>query len=536
MPAAIAPPACVGDGVSAASRSRASAAARCVRLLLATALVAPFLAGAGLVAQQTPAATSSTAPAASAAREILLESAVTTEHAVTIKGQRVPYRATAGTEPVWDSDGEPVASMFYVYYERSDVRDRTTRPLVFSFNGGPGSASVWMHIGYTGPRFLNIDPEGFPTQPYGVQQNNHSILDVADIVYVDPVNTGFSRIFGDADRSQFFGVNEDVQYLSRWIDAFVSRVGRWESPKFLIGESYGTTRVSGLALQLQNAHWMYLNGVILVSPTGLGIDRDGPVGDALTLPYYAATAWYHNALSPELQSRDLDALLPEVEQFTVDELIPALVRGGFVDEARRRDVATSVARYSGIAEREVLNHNLAVPTSFFWKELLRDRGLTIGRLDSRYRGVDRADAGERYDYDPALTSWNHAFAPAINHYLRDVLGYETDLQYWLFGPVHPWNRDNDRTGENLRQAMAQNPFLHVMVQSGYFDGGTDYFSAKYTLWNLDPSGRLRERMRFEGYRSGHMMYLRRDDLATSNEHIREFIARALDTARQPARY
>lgn len=464
-----------------------------------------------------------------------VEGATSQESTVTIRGERVPYRVTTGTQPVWDEDGEPIASVFYVYYERMEVRDRSTRPLVISFNGGPGSASVWMHIGYTGPRFLRIDEEGFPIQPYGVGPNEHSILDVADIVYIDPVNTGFSRILGDAEREQFFGVNEDIDYLADWIDTFVSRNARWPSPKFLIGESYGTNRVSGLARELQGEHWMFLNGVILVSPTALGVDREGPVGDALTLPYYAATAWYHGQLVPELQQRDLEELLPEVERFTIDRFIPALSRGGSLDDATRRAIARDVARFSGLSEQVVLQHNLAVPTSFFWKELLRAQGLTVGRLDSRYRGVDRSDAGERYDFDPALTAWNHAFAPAVNHYLRDELGYETDLQYWLFGPVHPWNRENDETGENLRQAMAENPFMQLMVQSGYFDGGTNYFAAQYTMWNLDPSGRLRDRMRFEGYRSGHMMYLRREDLARANEDIREFIRASIPLAGTPAR-
>ncbi|HEX6308197.1 MAG TPA: hypothetical protein VFZ69_08425 [Longimicrobiales bacterium] len=466
-----------------------------------------------------------------------LDTFVTTSHTVTIGGERVPYRATAGHQPVFDTDGKPIATLFHVYYERTDVRDRAQRPLVISFNGGPGSASVWMHIGYTGPRFLNIDDEGFPVQPYGVRENPNSILDIADIVYVDPVNTGFSRIVGDADRSLFFGVNEDIAYLARWIDMFVSRHGRWTSPKFLIGESYGTNRVSGLARRLQSAHWMYMNGVILVSPTVLGISRDGPAGAALTLPYYAATAWYHGALAPELQNRDLEQLLPEVEQFTIDQLIPAIARGGSLGEEQRRSIAERVSRYSGLATDVVLDHNLAVPTGFFWKELLRDRGLTVGRLDSRYRGVDRADAGERYDYDPALTSWNHAFTPAINYYLRDVLGYDTDLQYWIFGPVNPWNRAGDTTGEDLRAAMAENPFLHLFVQSGYFDGGTDYFGAKYTMWNMDPAGRLQSRMRFQAYRSGHMMYLRREDLAAANQHVREFIRNAVAAgAAAPARY
>ncbi len=457
-------------------------------------------------------------------------------HSVTVKGVTVPYRVTAGTQPVWDEAGEPIASLFFTYYERTDVQDRANRPLVFSFNGGPGSASVWMHVGYTSPKQLLIDDEGFPVQPYGVRDNPHSIIDVADIVYVNPVNTGFSRIIGDAEREQFFGVNEDVKYLAAWIDTFVSRWGRWESPKFLIGESYGTTRVSGLAARLQDSHWMFLNGVVLVSPTGLGIDRDGPVRQALVLPYFAAAAWYHGQLGPELQERDLDAVLAEVEAYTVETYLPALARGGYLDPQRREQVAGEVARYSGLSADFVSQHNLRIPTSNFWKELLREEGYTVGRLDSRYRGLDRQDAGESPDYNQELTSWNQAFAPAINHYMRDVLGFETDLRYWLFGPVRPWNRDGNQTGEGLRSAMAKNPNLHMMVQSGYFDGATDYFSAKYTMWHMDPSGRLRDRMRFEGYRSGHMMYLRAEDLATSNEHLREFIQGALDAAASPVRH
>ncbi|NNM25118.1 MAG: carboxypeptidase, partial [Phycisphaerales bacterium] len=456
--------------------------------------------------------------------EVPADEATTTEDAVTIDGVLVPYRVTTGTQPVWGDDGEAIGSVFYTYYERSDVEETSTRPLVFSFNGGPGSASVWMHIAYTGPRLLRIDDEGYPVQPYGIQENPHSILDVADIVYVDPVNTGFSRILNDAKRDQFFGVNEDIRYLARWIDTFVTRQNRWTSPKFLIGESYGTTRVAGLAARLQGSHWMYLNGVVLVSPTGLGIERDGPVRGALYLPYYTAAAWYHEQLDAELQARDLEALLPEVEAFTVDELLPAMTRGGSLGAIERQAMAERYARYAGLEVGPVLHYNMAVPTSFFWKELLRDEGLTIGRLDSRYRGTDRMDAGTSPDFDPALSSWNHAFAPAINHYLRDVLGYDTDLQYWVFGSVHPWNRDGDRTGRQLQRAMAQNPYLHVMVQSGYYDGGTDYFNAKYTMWHMDPSGRLQDRMFFRGYRSGHMMYLRRPDLERANDDIREFIA------------
>jgi carboxypeptidase C (cathepsin A) len=436
---------------------------------------------------------------------------------------------------VWDEDGEPIASVFYTFYERTDVTDRSVRPLVMSFNGGPGSASVWMHIAYTGPRLLKIDDEGFPVQPYGIQENPHSILDVADIVYVDPVNTGFSRILNEADRDQFFGVNEDISYLAGWLGTFVTRHDRWTSPKYLIGESYGTTRVSGLASRLQGSQWMYLNGVILVSPTSLGIDREGPVRSALYLPYYSATAWYHEVLPEDLQQRDLDELLPEVEAFTIDELLPALARGGSLAAERREALSERYARYSGLDVSAVRQYDMAVPTSFFWKELLRDQGLSIGRLDSRYRGTDRSESGTSPDHDPAMAAWNHAFAPAINHYFREVLGYETDLQYWIFGAVHPWNRDGDRTGRQLQQAMSQNPYLHVMVQSGYYDGGTDYFNAKYTMWNMDPAGRFQDRMTWKGYRSGHMMYLRKPDLSQANEDIRAFIASTIPAPGQPAK-
>lgn len=470
-------------------------------------------------------------------RRLPVDTAVVTHHTVTIKGVPIPYRAVAGTQPVWDAHGRPIAALFYVYYEREDVQDRSQRPLVFSFNGGPGSSSVWMHIGYTGPRRVRVDAEGFPMQPYGIEENPYSLLDVADLVYVDPLNTGFSRTLSDTVKVQrFFGVNEDVAYLADWIATWVSRHGRWHSPKFLIGESYGTTRVAGLAGALQERHWMYINGVILVSPTGLGIKRDGPVARALLLPYYTAAAWYHQRLAPELQQRDLEVLLAEVENYAIDVYLPALVRGNALTPEQRQEVAHRVALYAGLSSTEVLQYNLSVPRNVFWKALLRDEGFTIGRLDSRYRGIDRQVAGEQFDHDPALSAWNHAFSPAINDYLRKVLGFQTDLEYWVLRAIRPWNFENDQTGEQLRRAMAQNPYLHVFVQAGYFDGGTDYFSAKYTLWQLDPSGKLSDRLFFKGYRSGHMMYLRLEDLAVANDDLRRFIQQALEAAQQPARY
>jgi carboxypeptidase C (cathepsin A) len=471
-------------------------------------------------------------------RVIPVDTTVVTNHEVSIKNKKIAYRATTGTQPVWGTDGQAIAALFYTYYERTDIQDNSTRPLVISFNGGPGSASVWMHIAYTGPRVLEIDDEGYPIQPYGIKENPFSILDVADIVYVNPVNTAYSRMLDpETDKKLFFGVNSDIKYLAEWLSNFITRKNRWRSPKYLIGESYGTTRVSGLALELQNAQWMYLNGIILVSPTGLGIERDGPVEAANRLPYFAAAAWYHKVLPPELQQKDLDELLPEVEDYAINKLLPALAKGGFIDEDTKKMVAKDMAKYSGLEETSILDNNLDVPIPFFWKDLMRKSSkYTLGRLDSRYLGIDRENSGTRPDYSAELTSWLHSFTPAINYYLREHLGFITDVKYNMFGPVHPWDRSGDQTGENLRQAMAQNPYLKVMVQSGYFDGATTYFNAKYSLWNLDPSGRMKDRLRFEGYRSGHMMYLRREDLQTANEHIREFIGSSLPGKGVPAKY
>ncbi len=472
-------------------------------------------------------------------RHMPADTTVVTIHETTIKGVKVPYRATTGTQPVWNEEGKPIAAVFFTYYERTDVTDTESRPLVISFNGGPGSASVWMHLAYTGPMVLKITDEGFPVQPYGVRNNPHSILDVADIVFVNPVNTGYSRILDEEVKKEtFFGVNADIQYLAEWINTFVTRKNRWLSPKYLIGESYGTTRVSGLARELQNRQWMYLNGVILVSPTGLGIDRDGPVGAANRLPYYAAAAWYHKALPSKLMEKDLEAeLLPEVESFTIEELLPAMAKGGFLDQETKEAMADKMAYYSGLSSKTILQHNLDVPYAFFWKDLMRERGgMTVGRLDSRYTGIDMKEAGDRPDYNSELDSWLHSFTPAINFYFRNHLNFATDVKYNMFGPVRPWDRSGDNTGRDLRHAMAQNPYLKVMVQSGYYDGATTYFNAKYTMWHLDPSGKLKDRLRFEGYRSGHMMYLRQEDLAKANEHIREFIRNATPGEGQAAKY
>lgn len=466
--------------------------------------------------------------------QIPLDTTIITKHNTSVKGVSFSYTAETGTQPVWDVDGNPMATLFYTYYTRDNVKKQANRPLIFSFNGGPGSASVWMHIAYTGPQILNIDDEGYPVQPYGVKQNNYSIIDVADIVFVNPVNTGYSRMVKNKDgeypdRKQFFGINEDIRYLADWMNTFVSRHNRWESPKYIIGESYGGTRVMGLAKALQSNQWMYLNGVIMVSPADYNIYSTGqPIYSALNLPYFTAAAWHHNMLETSLQSQDLNAILPSAENFAINTLIPALAKGSTISQSEREQVAEQMARFSGLSKKVILQHNLDVPTSFFWKELLRDKtGQTIGRLDSRYLGIDKTEAGSSPDYNAELSSWLHSFTPAINYYIRENLNFKTDIKYNMFGDVHPWNRQNNTVREDLRQAMAENPYLHVLTQSGYYDGATTYFAAKYSLSQIDPSGKMKDRLSFKGYRSGHMMYLRKEDLIQANEDLREFIKQSL---------
>ncbi|MEQ6124170.1 carboxypeptidase [Pseudotenacibaculum sp. MALMAid0570] len=460
---------------------------------------------------------------------IPVDTTVVTSNEVIIRGKKVTYKAVTGMQPVWNDNGEVIASLYYTYYRRTNVKNGNKRPIIMSFNGGPGSASVWMHIAYTGPKVLNIDDEGYPIQPYGVKDNPNSILDVADIVYVNPVNTGYSRPVvkkGEkVDKSKFFGINADVKYLAGWLNTFITRNNRWQSPKYIIGESYGGTRVMGLAAELQNSQWMYLNGVIMVSPADYLVLRTGSaVESAINLPYYTAAAWYHKMLPAELQNKDLLEVLPLAESYAINELIPAMAKGGFISKEERNKVAERISYFSGIQKKVVLQHNLDIPKSYFWKELLRDKnGMTIGRLDSRYNGLDKRIAGDSPDYNSELTSWLHSFTPAINYYIREHLNFKTDVKYNVFGPVNPWDRRNNNVREGLRQAMAQNPYLKVLIQSGYYDGATTYFNAKYTMWQIDPSGRMKDRFEFKGYRSGHMMYLRNEDLKKSNDDLREFI-------------
>ncbi|RZK77251.1 MAG: carboxypeptidase [Pedobacter sp.] len=478
-----------------------------------------------------------------AAQEIIktADGVVKTKGSVTINGKSVSYTATTGYMPMKSEDGKVRANIFFVAYTKDNVSDLDKRPITYTFNGGPGSASIWLHMGVIGPKRIVMSEKGDAlTAPYSYTENEFSWLDQTDLVFIDPVGTGFSRAAPGVDKAEFQGYTEDIQSVGEFIKVYTSKNKRWGSPKFLAGESYGTTRASGLSEYLQSAYKMYVNGIVLISAVlnfqtiqfVVGNDLPYP----LYLPSYASTSWYYKKLSPEYQSKDLKTLTQEVEQFAITEYATALMKGDKLPKAQYDAVVSKLAKYTGLSETFIRQTNLRINLAQYNKELLRSDGKTVGRLDSRYKGIDKMGAGESPDYNAELTSWLHSFTPAVNMYIRNELNYKTDLKYNMFGSVYPWDNSGDKTGDNLRQAMAQNPYLHLLVQSGYYDGACDYFNAKYSMWQLDAAGKLQDRMTWEGYRSGHMMYLRKDDLKTANNHIRDFIKQALPKNGEAAKF
>lgn len=503
---------------------------RTTRVLSTLLLLALFICAIPTSAQR-PAAPAPQPTGAKAGTEasLLPDEPVITQHSLRIGEETVSYTAEAGWLPIRE-DGKVVAKMYYTAYTRDGVSDPGSRPMMFSFNGGPSTASVWMHMGYTGPRRVAYDDEGFAQRPpTGLEDNPHSILDVADIVFIDPIATGFSRMMEGEDPHKFHGMMPDIQSLGEFIRLFTLRKDRWASPKFLIGESYGTTRASGLAGYLVSAHQIYINGVILVSMTGLDVNAGTDVGFATQLPSQAATAYYHGQLASNYQAMAVADFLAEVEAYAMDDYLRFLVKGDQFENSERDAVARRVAAYTGLTPEYVISANLRVSQQRFWKELLRDQRLTVGRLDSRYIGIDIDAAGERPEFDPALADWNGPFSDAVNRYIREELNFDPDLQYNIWGDVRPWSRGADgNAGEMLRGAMRNNPYLKVMIQGGYYDAATDYYSAVYSITHLQPGGEFRDRFRFAWYESGHMMYLRKDDLANSNNDIRSFISWCLE--------
>ncbi len=460
-----------------------------------------------------------------------------THGALTLDSTRIDYTATAGTLVLRDTEEKPRATVFYVAYVRDGIEDPATRPVTFSFNGGPGSAAVWVQFGAFGPRRLLMDDEGRPLGPPGTLADNpYSILDVSDLVFIDPVGTGFSRPAPGVDAKQFYSLRGDVESVGEFIRLWTVRNRRWSSPKFVAGESYGTTRSAGLALFLQERYGMYLNGIVMISTILNWQDQDAYPGNdmpyILHLPSYTAAAWYHKKLAPDLQ-KDLRATLIQSEAFALGEYASALLQGDWLPDDKRHETAQKLARFSGLSLDYVERSNLRIEIYRFCKELLRDRGQTVGRTDTRFTGYDRDAVGERFEYDPAMEAVSVGYVTMLNDYLRRTLGYESDLIYEFSARMHEnwtWNENTNKfanVAEDLRSAMTRNPALKVLFASGYYDLATPYFDTPFSVAQMGLPKQLRGNVTIAYYEAGHMMYIRKNDHAKLKKDVSDFIRNAL---------
>ncbi len=461
---------------------------------------------------------------------------VVTHHEITVGGRTLKYTATAGLMPIRDRDGTTEAHIFSIAYTLDDAGDRSKRPLMFSFNGGPGSSSVWLHLGALGPKRVPLpDDATFPAPPYRLVANEATWLDFTDLVFIDPVGTGYSRAAKPELTKKFHGLRGDIDSVAEFIRLYLSRHERWESPLYLVGESYGTTRASGLSDTLVE-RGIALNGIALVSSVlNFQTIRFGQGNDLpylLYLPSYAATAWYHKALADDLQQKGLDDLLREVEAWTIDTYAHALERGDRLGEEERREVVKTLARYTGLSEEYVDNSDLRVEISRFCKELLRDRKRTVGRLDSRYVGVDASAVGERFEADPSMSAIRPPYTATLNQYVRRELGFATDRPYYILGEgvgAWDWGPSGDGypdTSAALRDALAKNPHMRILVASGYLDLATPYFATEYTLSHMDLDPELRDNIATEEYPAGHMMYVHGPSLEKLKVDVKSFVEKA----------
>jgi carboxypeptidase C (cathepsin A) len=514
---------------------------RLLLIALAVLLTAPLNAQPPGPPPGQPPAAPGTAPGAKPPEEKkppLEEKVSTTHHTITLDGQKVPYTATAGTMVLKDEDGTQKASVFYVSYIKDGVKDPGTRPVTFCFNGGPGSASLWVHLGAFGPKRVERDEDGMGLAPPGrLVDNDQSILDLTDMVFIDPVSTGYSRPAAGQDPKQFHGVRQDVESVAQFIRLWVTRDERWASPKFIAGESYGTTRAAGLADYLRERYGMELNGLILISSVLNWQNQEFHVGNDMPfiihVPTYAAAAWYHKKLPPELM-KDLHATLKEAEDFARNDYAQALMQGDRLTPEKRREIAARLARYTGLTQEYVERSNLRVEIERFTKELLRDRGKTIGRLDTRFTGTDLDSVGEETEYDPASVSLDGPYEAMVNDYLRRDLGFKEDLPYERSGRVYPWSFEGFQNqyvnmAESLRRAVTRNPHLQVLITASFYDLATPYFDAIYTVDHLGLPEALRGNVRITTYEAGHMMYIRRSE----HEKLKRDIAAVVRSATRP---
>lgn len=503
-------------------------------ILWMTALPSPLIGQTPKAGEQTP------APAERKAEPLPepKETQSVTRGVLTLDGNRIDYTATAGTLVLRDAEGKARATVFYVAYTRDGVEDPAARPVTFSFNGGPGAAAVWVQFGAFGPRKLLMDDEGRPLAPPGrLVDNAYSILDISDLVFIDPVGTGFSRPAPGVDAKQFYSLRGDIESVGEFIRLWTVRNKRWASPKFIAGESYGTTRSAGLALFLQQRYGMYLNGIVMISTILNWQDQDAYPGNdmpyILHLPSYTAAAWYHKKLAPDLQ-KDLRATLKQSETFALGEYASALLQGDWLQDDRRRETAQKLARFSGLSLDYIERSNLRIEIYRFCKELLRDRGLTIGRADTRFTGYDRDAVGERFEFDPAGEAVTVGYVTMLNDYLRRTLGYESDLIYEFSTRVHEnwsWNENANKfanVAEDLRSAMTRNPALKILFTSGYYDLATPYFDTPFSVAQMGLPKQLRGNVTIAYFEAGHMMYIRKADHVKFKKDVADFIRGALN--------
>ena len=461
---------------------------------------------------------------------------VVTKHTVNIGSKTLSYTTTTGFMPLKNAvTGELEAKIFFMAYTLDNPPKN--RPLMFSFNGGPGSASVWLHLGALGPRRVKMMDDGMlPPPPYEMEDNQHTWLAETDLVFIDPVGTGYSRAAKPELATKYFGVNGDIESIGEFIRMYLGRNERWTSPLFLVGESYGTTRASGLSNWLFE-HGIALNGISLVSAVlnfqtiRFADNNDMPL--VFIFPSYAATAWYHKRLPPNMQSKTVAQVTDDARRWASNEYLPALLKIDSLTEGEKNALARTFADYTGLSTDFIIRNNFRVDLGEFNKELLRSERRTTGRLDSRFKGIDRDAAGDGPDSDPSINAIRPPYTAAFNSYVRGELGYKSDSEYYILGGgiSSPWNWNVSNgyadTSVPLKDAMAKNPYMKVWFSQGYYDMATPFFAAEYTVsaMNLDPS--LRRNVNFTYYEAGHMMYIDVRQLKKLHEDAATFIANSL---------
>lgn len=459
---------------------------------------------------------------------------VATQHTITIDGTNLAYTVTTGMMPLKDAEEKDTeAEIFFMAYTLNDVTDRTERPLMFVFNGGPGSASVWLHLGALGPRRVKMQDEGWmPPPPYRLVDNDHTWLDFADLVFIDPVGTGFSRAIKSDDNKKFWNLQGDLDSVGEFIRLYLTRYERWASPLFLAGESYGTTRAAGLAGHLFDKG-IALNGIVLISTIlnfqTARFERGNDLPYVLFLPTYAAAAWYHKKLPADLLARGIHDVLAEVEAWAETEYAVALAKGDRLPAEERAALITTLARYTGLDETYLDQTNMRIHIMRFCKELLRDQKRTVGRLDSRFKGRDALAVTEMPDFDPSMVAITPPYTAMMNDYVRKQLGYQIDREYQTlsFAVNREWEWDRGQfpdTSEALRSAFARNPYMKVFMAMGLYDLATPHFAAQYTLSHMDINAELQGNISSAKYEAGHMLYLDLASLEKLKADVAAFMA------------